>query len=62
MMLKRTFTKMGNEERQSVRDAQRMYDKFKNELENEKNHTDSNIRDFYRNLMAWCVEHGAVAP
>jgi hypothetical protein len=50
---------MTNDERQPVKDAQRMYDKFKHELENEKNHTSNNIPDFYRNLMAWCVERGA---
>jgi hypothetical protein len=47
---------MLNEERQPVEDAQRMYDKFKKEmLEN----NDRNLDDFYRNLMAWCVYHGA---
>jgi hypothetical protein len=41
-------------------EMQRMYDRFKHELENEKNHTDSNVPDFYRNLMAWTVENGAI--
>ena len=47
-------------ERNNQQDVQRMYDRFKHELENEKNHTDSNVPDFYRNLMAWTVENGAI--
>jgi hypothetical protein len=46
-------------ERDNQQDMQRMYDKFKRELENETEHKNSNIPDFYRNLMAWCVENGA---
>ncbi len=50
---------MTNKERQPIKDAQRMYDKFKHEMGRESNHTNGNIPDFYRNLMSWCVERGA---
>lgn len=46
-------------EHDNKQEMQRMYDKFKRELENETEHQNSNIPDFYHNLMAWCVEKGA---